>query len=501
MSTAGSDFELCATLPTTGEIDRLHTTERKTEMVRVNSLGNTPVPTPRQPEITEAFRELRAKEFSRLDAGGHVYLDHTGSALYPESLVRAHAEWLGASVLGNPHSRNPTARASTDLVEKVRMRLLEFFGADPIEYDAIFTSNATAALKLVGEAYPFGAGSSFRLTADNHNSVNGIREYAARGSAEVRYLRLGTDLRIGDLERQLAGADRAAPNLFAYPAQSNFSGVKHPLEWIAVAQDLGYEVMLDAAAFVPANRLDLGAHRPDFIAVSFYKMFGFPTGVGALVARRSALAKLERPWFGGGTVRFVSAQNIARILYRNAAAFEDGTLNFLSIGAVQAGLDFLDGIGVERITAHVAALTEILQRELRGLRHENGAALVHVYGPATLEDRGGTVAFNLLDSAGALIDCRRVEAAANDANISLRTGYFCNPGAAETSFELPEDEARRCYQELAGDGFTLQQFSACLHDKPVGAVRVSLGLSSNEADIRSLVAVLASFARSRSRIR
>jgi molybdenum cofactor sulfurtransferase len=451
-------------------------------------------PLPRLDSATSsrnAFRQLRATEFGRLDAAGHVYLDHTGCALYPESLVRAHCESLVTNVLGNPHSRNPTARASTELVERVRARVLEFFNADPDEFALIFTANATAALKLVGEAYPFQSQSSFRLTADNHNSVNGIRQYAARGGADVRYLRINADLRILDLERQLGGADRDAHNLFAYPAQSNFSGVKHPLEWVDLARTMGYDVLLDAAAFVPTNRLDLGLHRPDFTAISFYKMFGYPTGVGALLARRAALAKLERPWFGGGTVRFVSAQNIAHLPYRDAAGFEDGTLNFLNLGAVAAGLEFLDGIGMERITAHVADLTEALLTGLRDLRHDNGAPLVHVYGPAMLDARGGTIAFNLLDSAGTVIDCRLVEEAASDAMISLRTGYFCNPGAAETSFELPEDEARRCYQELASDSFTLSQFSACLHDRPVGAVRVSLGLSSNEEDIRRLVRLIA----------
>src|SRR5690606_3442188 len=124
-----------------------------------------------------------------------------------------------------------------------------------------------------------------------------------------------------DLEAQLTGVDPSARNLFAYPAQSNFSGVKHPLEWIEIAREMGYDVLLDAAAFTPTSRLDLGKVKPDFVALSFYKMFGFPTGVGALLARRSALAKLHRPWFGGGTVRFVSAQNNVKILYTHAAAF------------------------------------------------------------------------------------------------------------------------------------------------------------------------------------
>jgi molybdenum cofactor sulfurtransferase len=440
------------------------------------------------------FRDLRKREFARLDASGHVYLDHTGAALYPESLVREHGEWLLRAVLGNPHSRNPASRTSTALVRETRAKVLAFFHADPAEYEVVFTANATGALKLVGEGYPFGPRSSFRLTADNHNSVNGIREYAASRGAEVRYIRIGTDLRVADLEAQLEGADPGVPNLFAYPAQSNFSGVKHPLEWIETARGMGYDVLLDAAAYVPTNPLRLDQVKPDYVAVSFYKMFGFPTGVGALIARRAALEKLHRTWFSGGTVRFASAQNLVHIPYRDAAAFEDGTVDFLSIPAVSAGLAFLESLGMERIQAHVMKLTALLLRELRALEHPNRAPLVRIYGPCTTEARGGTVALNLLDPGGTVIDCRLVEQAAAEANISIRTGYFCNPGAAEASFELPEGEARRCFEELAGDTFTLKQFSVCLNDRPVGAVRASLGLSSNEADVERFIELLRGFA-------
>jgi selenocysteine lyase/cysteine desulfurase len=438
---------------------------------------------------------LRATEFARLDATGHVYLDHTGSALYPDALVREHAELLRSHVLGNPHSRSPAARRSTELVEAARARVFAFFRADPAEYEVIFTANASHALKLVGEAYPFGPGSQLCLTADNHNSVNGLREFAASRGAATRYLQLGAELRVVDPEAHLAGADPSCANLFAFPAQSNFSGVQHPLTLVERARALGYDVLLDAAAFVPTNRLDLSRVSPDYVAVSFYKLFGFPTGIGALLARRDALAKLRRPWFGGGTVRFVAAQNQVHIPYRNAAAFEDGTLNFLDIAALPRGLDFLDAIGMERIHDHVTALTGVLLRELRDLAYDDGRPMVRVYGPATTEGRGGTVALNLIDGEGRVLDCRVVEATAIAANVSLRTGYFCNPGAAETSFELPEEEARRCFTELAGDTFTLQQFSACLHDRPVGAVRLSLGLSSTEADVRRGIEVLATCAR------
>ncbi|HKG92162.1 MAG TPA: aminotransferase class V-fold PLP-dependent enzyme [Gemmatimonadaceae bacterium] len=447
--------------------------------------------------MDDVLRTLREREFARLDADGQAYLDHTGSALYPASLVEAHAELLRSGVFGNPHSRSPASHASTALVERARRRVLDFFQGDPDEYAVVFTANATGALKLVGEGFPFTPASRCVLSADNHNSVNGLRAYAEAAGADVRYALLGHDLRVLDIERELVGADRSACNLFAFPAQSNFSGVKHPLEWIEMARGLGYDVALDAAAFVPSSPLSLTEVRPDYMAVSFYKMFGYPTGVGALVARREKLRKLRRVWFGGGTVRFASVQSRVHISYRDAAGLEDGTPNFLDIAAVPTGLDFLAAIGMERVQRHVRALTEHLLGELGALRHENGAPLVSVYGPSGAAGRGGTVAFNLLDPAGRVVDCREVEQAATEAGISLRTGYFCNPGAAEASFELPPDEAKRCYEELAGgdnaDAFTLRQFSVCLQNKPVGAVRVSVGVSSNEADVARLVACLASF--------
>jgi molybdenum cofactor sulfurtransferase len=95
---------------------------------------------------------------------------------------------LRESVFGNPHSLNPTSAAMTELVERARSAVLDFFRASPEEYVAIFTPNATGALRLVGEAYPFRPGDRFLLTFDNHNSVNGIREFARARGAETSYI-------------------------------------------------------------------------------------------------------------------------------------------------------------------------------------------------------------------------------------------------------------------------------------------------------------------------
>src|SRR5918997_31611 len=189
--------------------------------------------------IDTDFRALRARGFARLDARGDVYLDYTGSALYPESLVRAHVELLRGSVFGNPHSDSPASRASTQMVEDARAAVLRFFDADPAEYAVCFTANSSGALRLVGEAFPFRPGSRFVLSADNHNSVNGIREFAAHRGAEVRYLPLDAELRLRGAEEALADVDRRHPHLFAFPAQSNFSGVRHPLRLVHEARESG----------------------------------------------------------------------------------------------------------------------------------------------------------------------------------------------------------------------------------------------------------------------
>lgn len=445
---------------------------------------------------TRKLDQLRARDYARLDAQGQVYLDYTGAGLYGVSQIEKHRALLEDLVLGNPHSFNPASSLATELVEDTRRAVLEFFNASPEEYVAIFTPNATGALKLVGEAYPFGEGDHYLLTFDNHNSVNGIREFARARRARITYVPLTLpDMRIDEDElwRCLDLARPGGHHLFAYPAQSNFSGVQHDLQWIERAQAKGWDVLLDAAAFVPTNRLDLRAWHPDFVSISFYKMFGYPTGVGCLLARRSALARLRRPWFAGGTITVASVQGDRYYLAEGERAYEDGTVNFLSIPAVKIGLEHLQSVGMDLIHERVSCLTRWLIDRLLGLRHSNGLPVVKLYGPATMEGRGGTVTVNFYDRNGKVIDHRLVEREAIQRKISIRTGCFCNPGGGETALGLSSRELIRCLPSST-DRLSLEDFSMCIDGKSVGAVRASLGLVSNVADVEAYVDFAASFA-------
>ncbi|CAK7218554.1 hypothetical protein SBRCBS47491_003544 [Sporothrix bragantina] len=497
---------------------------------------------------TSHLDTMRHTEYGYLDEQDHVYLDYTGSGLAARAQHRAHAQRQAEFVLGNPHSVSPTSELATDLVEKTRARVLQHFNASPDEYAVVFTPNATGAARLIGEAYQFAGASSSKfkkkghkpkqrlvLTADNHNSLNGLREYARRQGVSTTYVQsempdlhineqtllnaLGPEMpEMASTKSKSTNNSKSKPNrnrnsgtkaspwkkllsgvlcglldvdeeeeheaneknghaedsdagvtqlphhtdhdhghergLFAYPAQSNFSGVRHPLRWIDEAQRRGYDVLLDAAAYLPTSTLDLQQYHPDFVLVSWYKLFGYPTGVGCLVARREALARLDRPWFSGGTIRAVSVGlDWHAPAHRVEAQFEDGTVNFQAIPDVYTGLEWLassdkeSGIGgMKAVGTRVRCLTGWFLDRLVVLRHSNGQPMIRLYGPDHClpdgSNRGGTVTFNFLDPQGQIIDERVVASEAAVERISLRTGCFCNPGAGETALGFSRAELR-----------------------------------------------------------
>lgn len=438
------------------------------------------------------FQELRQKEYARLDETGNTYLDFTGGNLYAKSQLDQHQRMLRNNVFGNPHSTNPTSLASTLLVTEARKAVLRFFNAED-DYHCVFTPNASGALRIVGESYPFSEKSRYLLLTDNHNSVNGIREYCKNkgGKFEYGYLK-AKDLNIDEqkLEEQLNAGPDSDAKLFAFPAQSNVSGIKHDLGWIEKAHQKGWDVLLDAAAFVPTSKLDLHQVKPDFVSMSFYKMFGYPTGIGCLLIKKSKFDKLQKPWFAGGTVQMVGVKAEKHWLVNDHERFEDGTINYLDIPAVKIGLDYLQEIGMHRITDRISALSEFIYHEINVLNHDNGKPILQIYGPKDRKNVGGTLIMNFLDSAGNTFPIDQVEHKANDKKISIRTGCFCNPGLDEMNSDITEEEL--------GQYFTMHdggEFGDRTHffGKLRGATRISVGLATNKEDVQKFIDFVKSF--------
>ncbi|MBS1774922.1 MAG: aminotransferase class V-fold PLP-dependent enzyme [Bacteroidetes bacterium] len=437
------------------------------------------------------FEQLRASEFSRLDKEGHFYFDYTGGNLYPQSLLDKHFAQLQNHVFGNPHSTNPTSLHATRLVNEARQKVLDFFNAE--DYFCIFTANASGALNIVGECYPFSQDSCYLFTVDNHNSVNGIREFCTSkgGTCEIVTANY-EDLTIHEpsLTDWLKKLSSKKEKLFAYPAQSNVSGVKHSLDYIRIAQDLGWDVLLDAAAYVPTSQLDLKKHTPDFVSVSFYKVFGYPTGIGCLLVRKDKFEKLHKPWFAGGTVSAVSINYPGYFLVNNHERFENGTVNYLGIPAITNGLQFIEQIGLDRINRRVQSITDYLLHTLENLIHDNGEPLIHILGSKDLDKKGGTIIFSVSGNNDKRYPVEFIEKGAAEHSLSVRVGCFCNPGIDEINYCVTPNEMARFFNSRNQGNY---QDIVSFLGKHRGQVRISVGMATVQKDLDHLILFLRSY--------
>lgn len=425
--------------------------------------------------------------------------------MYSSAQLQSAFAELSAGMFSNPHSHLHSEQggenaSTTAKVERVRRQAMRFFSASEEEYELVFTSGATAALKLVGECFPWQDGSSFAYSMDSHTSVLGIRGYATRHGASTRCIPLDEMKRLEEERRRTTSDDDAdSPvSLFAFPAECNFSGVRHSLSLVDKIQSGAltadkmkqkWFVLLDAAKYVSTHRLDLSKCKPDFVVLSFYKMFGYPTGLGALLAKKSALKALRKGYYGGGTVQSILAsQNlvIPRGMaqgneHQSAARFADGTQSFLSIISLRHGFDQLEKLGMHKIEAHTSSLTRLLYATLSTMKHWNDRPVCEIYGnhEDLTDAKGPIVACNFFRPEGSYVGYSEVSKLAAIHNIQLRTGCFCNPGACQSYLRLRDEDLLAGIEagHVCGDDMDL------LNGLPTGAVRLSIGYMTSYEDI------------------
>ncbi|CAA7260515.1 unnamed protein product [Cyclocybe aegerita] len=445
--------------------------------------------------LTWILDTLRRTDFARLERAGETYVDYMGGSLYPESLIRVHTDFLNHSILGNTHSVSNSSKLSLKCADEARQAVLAHFRASS-EYTVVFTANASAALKLIAEAYPFTGGSSLVIGADSHNSVHGIREFATYRSARTVYVPStahgGFDIPTAKdvLQRHRPRSRDLAPSLFVLTAQSNISNSKSPLSITHHAASLGYHTVVDGAALAPTSVVSLADYPIDAMAVSFYKMFGYPTGVGALIVKKDFLSQLKRPWFAGGTVDVVQVPgNIVTRARLPHEQFEDGTINYLQLPAITDGLRFLSAY-LPFLPLRLSSLLLYLTSALSKLRHDTtGRPVVQILSKVPTRrlrsvgepaETGSIMSLLFLSPTGEMIPNSFIEHAASSKNISLRTGCMCNPGGAAAILGI-EDEMGRLYP-----GVTLADFQDHM-GRELGVVRISLGLASNFRDVWRVV--------------
>jgi molybdenum cofactor sulfurtransferase len=412
------------------------------------------------------------------------------------------AQDMVANLYGNPHSTSVAAQSTSKTIESIRLRLLDYFNADPDHFDLVFTANATAGIKLVADAFRESEnGFWFGYHYSAHTSIVGVREVARSHRC------FDTDDEVEEWIRSASPLNPqglGATGLFAYPAQSNMNGKRLPLDWCQKVRNSGtgrtYS-LLDAAGLASTTRLNLGAQEsaPDFTALSLYKIFGFPD-LGALIVRKSAAHVFNRrKYFGGGTVDMVICGTSpwharkSKVLHE---ALEDGSLPIHNILAIQPAIDTYEELfdSPDRVAKHCAFLARRLHGELSRLCHSNGRPVCRLYHDKdidfyNLRVQGPVVAFNLRDSSGCWIGTTEVEKLVSIKNIQLRTGGLCNPGGIASALNLSPHHMK--------SNFSRGQRCGNEHDimrgEPTGMIRASLGPANTLADVEFFVSFIEEF--------
>ncbi|KAI2624817.1 pyridoxal phosphate-dependent transferase [Xylaria nigripes] len=419
---------------------------------------------------------------------------------------------------GNPHSENSPAKLSGDMVDHVREKMLDFFGANSKDFDLIFVANATAAVKLVADCFRDLAEKSkdgkfwYGYHKDAHTSIVGVRELT-----HGQFHCFEDDEEVEEWlecpEKVLT--NRVNPNnlgLFAYPGQSNMTGRRLPLSWSWRARQSeslqNTYTLLDAAALAMTypmeNIFQDPDQAPDFTCFSLYKIFGFPD-VGALVVRKDSGHILTlRKYFGGGTVSMVApfgeapwhrSKGLQTPMYKLHEGLEDGTLPFHSILALGEAIDVhlrLYG-SMQKISAHTSYLIDQLYRGMVGLHHANGRSACHIYSENldfnNPNQQGSAIAFNIVLPNGGYVPYTEVERVANDAGFYIRSGGVCNPGGI---FSLLGYERWMTERALSAGHHCGSNGISILHGRPTGIVRASLGAMSTKQDIDAFLDFLRS---------
>lgn len=468
------------------------------------------------------IEELRGTEFTHLN--GKTFLDHAANTIYMKSVIHDYYLKLTEhSLFSNPHSNSESGIYTNNCVLQTRQNVLGLFNANSNDYDLVFVSNATHGLKTLAEMFQFdGQGdgemrSCFAYLNDNHTSVMGMRElvWQYSKSCDVYCVYENEEDEAEELNSEIikksSGSEfscNGLRNLFVYPAQSNFNGRKYPLDWISRVQDEGdkafrnmsktsnnWFVCLDAASFVCNSRLDLSANnKPDFVVISFYKIFGFPTGLGGLLIRKNERTKsaLRKVYFGGGTIS-MALVNESKFEFRNGDEYhdfiEDGTISYLDIVGLNVAMKGFSKILVNdymsSIEMYVKELSVFCYQELIQLRHYNDEKLVFVYRIKKCSEYGPIIAFNLMDSRKNFISYVLINKLAQEFGIHLRVGCFCNIGACKMHLKnLNLLENFQLFGHKCGDHIDL------INGQPTGACRVSFGYCSTRDDVLKLVEFL-----------
>ena len=371
-------------------------------------------------------------DFPAFAAGAGHFLDSAASSLKPQYVIDAMAEFAG-TIYANVHrGAYRLSMESTDRYEAARVRLGGFLNTRPEQ--VVLTRGTTTGLNMVASGWGgthLREGDRILLThMEHHANLVPWQMVAQRTGAVLDFVPISPDFTL-DFESYEALLEKK-PRIVSVTGMSNVLGTIPPIaEMAKAAARAGALVVVDGAQLVPHRAVDVEALGIDFLAFSAHKMLG-PTGIGVLWGRAERLEEME-PFEGGGEMIAdvqLDHSTWAKVPHR----FEAGTPPIIEAIGLDAAVEYLEKVGMDRVAAHDTELT------LYALTRLAENPLVSVQGPPTVTGRGGAISFTLGD-----VHAHDLATILDQQGVSVRAGHHCAkplmrvlgvPATARASFSI-----------------------------------------------------------------
>jgi cysteine desulfurase/selenocysteine lyase len=342
-----------------------------------------------------------------------VYLDSASTAQKPQAVIDAVAEHLRAHNANVHRGVYALAQEADAAYETARERVAAFTGAD--QKTTVFTKNVTEAINLV--AYAWGranvrAGDAVVITQmEHHANIVPWQQLCKEQGAQLRYLHVDENGKLDPMQLN-AELERGNVKLVAFTHVSNVLGTINPVaEMTSRIRAAGAVSLVDGAQAVPHMRVDVKALGADFYAWTGHKAIG-PTGIGVLHGSREILEEMPPFLTGGDMIASVDFESATwnELPYK----FEAGTPMVAEAVGLGVAVEYLRGLGMERVRAHELTLTAHLLEclgEVPGLR---------VVGPPSAAERGGLASFTIEG-----MHPHDIAELASREGVCIRAGHHC----------------------------------------------------------------------------
>jgi len=341
-----------------------------------------------------------------------VYFDNAATTQKPEAVLAA-VDNYHRTINANPHRGAPTLSVrATEAYEKARAKVRDFINAEKAE-EVIFTRNTTESLNLLAnslEAFVEAGDEILISVLEHHSNILPWQQLAERKNLNLKFLYPDQNYRIplAELKEKLTEKTK----IFSISQMSNVSGVINPIKEMAeLAHQKGALVVVDGAQGAPHIKTDVRDLDADFYAFSGHKMLG-PMGIGVLYGKKDLLDELPPFLKGGGMIEYVKEQ--VSTYAPLPEKFEAGTPNVEGAVGLQAAIEYLEEIGLDKIKEHELELTAYALNKMKKLDY------VEIAGPLDLENRGGIISFNIKD-----VHSHDLATIVDSEGIAIRSGHHC----------------------------------------------------------------------------